>query len=126
MNGYVKKTILICDDESNIRESICYMVEKAGFESVIAVDGVEAYKKACYLSPDLVLLDVGMPGMTGFDVCEKLRSDARFNDMKIVILTAYGQVSDQEKAVEVGADQFMVKPFSPRNLMRLLCDMLRQ
>ncbi|HHJ81237.1 MAG TPA: response regulator, partial [Candidatus Tenderia electrophaga] len=115
---------LICDDEPNIRESIHYVVVKAGFDAVLAVDGVEAYTKARDLNPDLLLLDVGMPGMTGFDVCERLRADAVFNAMKIVILTSYGQLSDQRKAAEVGADRFIVKPFSPRHLKQLLCDML--
>ncbi len=124
MTGASKKIILICDDEPNIRESIRYVVEKQGFESVLAVDGIEAYDKACALRPDLIVLDVGMPGMTGFEVCEKLRADAAFAKVKIIILTAFGQVTDQEKAVAVGADSFMVKPFSPRNLKQLLCQML--
>lgn len=124
MSSGDRKTILICDDEPNIRESIRYVVDKAGFESVLAVDGVEAYDKARAVRPDLVLLDVGMPGMTGFEVCEKLRADANFNEVKIIILTAYGQIADQEKAAEVGADRFIVKPFSPRSLKQLLNEML--
>jgi len=124
MTGASKKVILICDDEPNIRESIRYVVEKLGFESVLAVDGIEAYDKACALRPDLIVLDVGMPGMTGFEVCEKLRGDTAFAKVKIIILTAFGQVADQEKAVAVGADSYMVKPFSPRSLKQLLCQML--
>ena len=126
MSGGDRKIILICDDEPNIRESIRYVVDKAGFESVLAVDGVEAYDKSIAVRPDLILLVVGMPGMTGFEVCEKLRADSDLNEVKIIILTAYGQVADQEKAAEVGADRFMVKPFSPRNLKQLLCEMLVQ
>ena len=124
MTGGDRKTILICDDEPNIRESIRYVVEKTGFAAVMAVDGVEAYDKARAVHPDLVLLDVGMPGMTGFEVCEKLRADADFDNVIIIILTAFGQLADEEKATEVGADRFMVKPFSPRNLKQLLSAML--
>jgi len=124
VTGSQNKTVLICDDEANIRESIRYVVNKAGFEFVLAIDGVEAYDKARAVHPDLILLDVGMPGMTGFEVCNRLRADAGFKDVKIIILTAYGQIADQERAAEVGADRFMVKPFSPRDLKQLLCEML--
>jgi len=124
VTGAQNKTVLICEDEPNIRESIRYVVNKAGFESVLAVDGVEAYDKARAVHPDLILLDVGMPGMTGFEVCDRLRADTDFKAVKIVILTAYGQIADQERAAEVGADRFMVKPFSPRDLKQLLCEML--
>ena len=124
MTDPTKKIILICDDEPNIRESIRYLVEKQGFESVLAVDGIEAYDKARSVRPDLIVMDVGMPGMTGFEVCEKLRADPAFEKVKIVILTAFGQVTDQEKAVEVGADCFMVKPFSPRSLKQRLSELL--
>jgi len=124
VTGAQNKIVLICEDEANIRESIRYVVNKAGFESVMAVDGIEAYDKARTVHPDLILLDVGMPGMTGFDVCDRLRADADFKAVKIVVLTAYGQIADQERAAEVGADRFMVKPFSPRDLKQLLCEML--
>lgn len=124
MTGGHNKTVLICDDEPNIRESIRYVVDKEGYESVLAVDGIEAYDKAMSVRPDLIVLDVGMPGMTGFEVCEKLRADAAFDTTKIIILTAFGQVADEERAVEVRADRFVVKPFSPRILKVLLREML--
>ena len=115
---------MICDDEPNIRESIRYVAEKQGFDCAIAVDGLEAYDQASMVRPDLILLDVGMPVMTGFEVCKKLRADATFDEVKIIILTAFGQVADQEMAMEVGADRFMLKPFSPRVLKQLLNEML--
>ncbi len=119
------KTVLICDDEPHIRESIRYVVEKSGFNCEQAHDGNEAYDKACRINPDLIILDVGMTGMTGFEVCERLRSEPAFAEVKIIILTAFGQVTDEQRAAKVGADRFIVKPFSPRMLRDTLHEMLR-
>lgn len=124
MADSARKTILICDDEPHIRESISYVVKKAGFDGIQASDGHQAYDKALTERPDLIILDVGMPGMTGFEVCEKLRSKAEFSGVKIIILTAFGQVSDEQKAVAVGATRFMTKPFSPRQLREILTELL--
>jgi DNA-binding response OmpR family regulator len=124
MSGTERKTVLICDDEPHIRESIRYAVEKQGFAYLLANDGNAAYDKACTEQPDLVILDVGMPGMTGYEVCEKLRSQPLCADMKILILTAFGQAADEQKAYEVGATQFIAKPFSPRALRQKLAELL--
>lgn len=124
MTEGVRKTVLICEDEPNIRESIRYVVERAGFGCLQARDGYEAYQKACNERPDLVILDVGMPGMSGFEVCEKLRSNAMLADIKIIILTAFGQAEDVNRAALLGADRFMTKPFSPRVLQELLHELL--
>lgn len=118
------KTVLICDDEPNIRESIRYAVEKEGFGYVLASDGNAAYEKACSEKPDLIILDVGMPGMTGFEVCERLRADPDYSDMKIIILTAFGQATDEQQAYKLGADKFISKPFSPRALRTTLREIL--
>ena len=110
------KTILICDDEINIRESICYVVNKEGYSYTIAKDGVSAYEIACNEKPDLIILDVSMPGMTGYEVCKKIRETPSIENTKILILTAFGQESDKQKAIAAGTDNFMSKPFSPREL----------
>lgn len=120
----VKKTILICDDEPNIRESIRYAVVKEGFGYILASNGNAAYDMAQSEKPDLVILDVGMPGMTGFEVCEKLRQDHTFSDIPIIILTAYGQADDEINAFRIGADKFITKPFSPRVLRQTLREVL--
>ncbi len=124
MMGNAGRTVLICDDEPHIRESIRYVVEKAGFNCAEAEDGDEAYAKACSICPDLIILDVGMPGMTGFEVCEKLRAEEGFAETTIMILTAFGQAMDERRAYEVGANHFMSKPFSPRALKERLCEIL--
>lgn len=124
MTANTSKIVLICDDEPNIRESIRYVVEKAGFRCEQAQDGYEAYNIAHNKRPDLIILDVGMPGMTGFELCAKLRSEVEFLDTKIIILTAFGQVADEQRAHEVGANRFMIKPFSPRLLRETLHELM--
>lgn len=126
MSSTGSKTILICDDEPHIRESIRYTVAKAGFICVQAHDGHECYDKARVSNPDLIILDVGMPGMNGFEVCEKLRAEPAFATTKIIMLTAFGQASDEQRAVAVGADRFITKPFSPRALREVLKEMLEE
>lgn len=118
------KTVLICDDEPHIRESIRYAVNKEGYSYKLANDGIAAYETACDYKPDLIILDVGMPGMTGYEVCEKLRETPGMEQTTILILTAFGQASDREKAVAAGADDFMTKPFSPRDLRAKLNELL--
>lgn len=120
----VRKRVLICDDEPHICESIQYVVEKEGHEAMVAYDGLQANQMALNERPDLAILDVGMSGMTGFQLCEKLRSTAELSEMKIIILTAFGQVTDEQKAYQVGADRFLKKPFSPRVLREILQELL--
>lgn len=116
MTKNTNKIVLICDDESNIREAIRYVVEKEDYTTRMAADGIAAYEAACSDNPVLVILDVGMPGMSGFDVCRKLRATGGLEQPRVLILTAFGQITDEETAGAVGADGFMAKPFSPRDL----------
>jgi len=118
------KTVLICDDEPLIREAIAYSVKKEGHQSIMANDGGEALLFSMEKSPDLILLDVGMPVMTGFEVCEKLRAQPDGEKYKIVIITAFGQATDIEKAERAGATRFISKPFSPRALQELIRELL--
>ena len=124
INDVKKPTVLICDDEPHIRESIRYTVNKAGFDHLFASDGTTSYDMACDNQPDMVILDVGMPGMTGYEVCEKLRTLPEMQDMKILILTAFGQEKDKQQAFDVGANDFLTKPFSPRILREKIIDLL--
>jgi len=116
MVNNISKTVLICDDEPNICESIRYAVNKEGHHYTIVNDGNSAYETACQLKPDLIILDVGMPGMTGYEVCKKIRETSEIKKIAILILTAFGQATDKEKAFNAGANDFMTKPFSPREL----------
>jgi len=118
------KTVLICDDEPLIREAISYSVKKEGHQFLMANDGGEAFLMASEKNPDLILLDVGMPVMTGFEVCERLRASPDGDKYKIVIITAFGQASDIEKAKNAGATEFISKPFSPRDLREIIRGLL--
>lgn len=116
--------ILIADDEANIVVSLEFMMKREGYEVHIARDGEQALEAIRSQRPDLVLLDAMMPGMTGFDVCAAVRADAGLRDVRILMLTAKGRETDVARGVGVGADAYMTKPFSTRELMQKVRDML--
>jgi len=120
----MSKRVLICDDEPYIVESVSYVVRKAGFDVVTAEDGEEALAAAHREKPDLVFLDIMMPGLAGDEVCRRLKADPSTKDTHVVILTARGQEEDERRAMEMGADEFMTKPFSPRKLRARILELL--
>ena len=111
------KKILIADDEQNIVISIEFLLRREGFEVVVAGDGEEALAKARAERPDLILLDVMMPKMNGFDVCQALRADPELAAMRILMLTAKGRETEVSKGLGLGADAYMTKPFSTKELV---------
>jgi DNA-binding response OmpR family regulator len=118
------KKVLICDDEPYIVESVSYVVRKAGYQVVVAEDGEEALEAGLREKPALVFLDIMMPRMTGYEVCRRLKEDPETRDTYIIMLTARGQEEDERKALEMGADEFMTKPFSPRKMRAKLIEIL--
>lgn len=108
--------ILIVDDEPNIVTSLDFLMRKAGFETAVARDGDVALAEVERFRPDLVLLDVNLPGRDGFAVCQLLRSSG-WTELKIVILTAKGREAEVAKGLELGADAYVTKPFSTRELV---------
>jgi len=117
-----KKTrVLIADDEESLRTLLRAIVSsEANFDFDEAVDGDDALVKIKLNKPDILVLDVMMPGQSGFEVCEKVKSSNEWKDIKVIILTAKGNQSDHEWANSVGADAFLTKPFSPLELLDLL------
>jgi DNA-binding response OmpR family regulator len=111
------KKILIVDDEPNIVMSLEFLMRKAGFEVAVAVDGEEALVQVGRFNPDLVLLDVMMPKKSGYEVCEALRADPARTGMKIVMLTAKGRDTEVAKGMALGADAYVTKPFSTKDLV---------
>ncbi|MBA4256790.1 MAG: two-component system response regulator [Polaromonas sp.] len=109
--------ILIADDEPNIVISLEYLLKREGFDVSVARDGQEALDVAEQSRPDLILLDVMMPHKTGFEVCQALRAQAAFADTAIVMLTAKGRDTDIAKGMALGANAYMTKPFSTRDLV---------
>ncbi|MGI9022634.1 MAG: response regulator transcription factor [Acidimicrobiales bacterium] len=120
------KTVLVVDDDSDIRELISWKLAQAGYGTPAEADGEAALVAAAGLSstgvlgtcPDLVLLDWTMPKMSGIDVCRALRADPVTADIPVILLTAKAQESEVERGFAAGADDYIVKPFSPREMLR--------
>ena len=111
------KKILIADDEPNIVISLEFLLKREGYEVVVAHDGVEALVRVRAEQPDLAILDVMMPHRNGFEVCQDLRQDPEFKDLRIMMLTAKGRDTEVSKGLALGADVYMTKPFSTRELI---------
>ena len=113
----VKKKVLIADDEQDILEIISYNLIKEGYDIYTAKDGMEAIDKANQVKPDLIILDIMMPKKTGIEVCEILRTQPSFHDTLIIFLTALSDEGSQVKGLELGADDYLNKPISPKVLV---------
>jgi two-component system alkaline phosphatase synthesis response regulator PhoP len=113
----MNRKILIVDDEPNILVSLEYLMKREGFEVLLARDGQEALDVLRRERPRLVLLDVMMPGKSGFEVCQELRADEAIRDTLVLMLTAKGRDTDVAKGMGVGADAYVTKPFSTRELV---------
>ena len=116
--------ILIVDDEPNIVISLEFLMKKEGFEIAVANDGEEALTKVASFSPDLILLDVMMPKKSGFEVCEALRADPANANLQIVMLTAKGRDTEVAKGLAIGANAYVTKPFSTKELVAMVKSML--
>lgn len=113
----MRQRVLIVDDDPNMVISLEYLMKKAGFQVAVAADGEAALQMAAAFHPDLVLLDVMMPKKSGFEVCEFLRANPVYAGLKIIMLTAKGRETDAAKGLALGADAYITKPFSTRDLM---------
>lgn len=111
------KKILIADDEENIVISLEFLMKREGFEVLVAGDGEEALSRIRADAPDLVLLDVMMPKKTGFEVCQEVRADPALAKTRILMLTAKGRDAEVAKGMGMGADAYMTKPFSTKDLV---------
>jgi two-component system, OmpR family, alkaline phosphatase synthesis response regulator PhoP len=109
-----RKSVLVVDDEPNILLSLQFLMKKAGYDVRIAKDGDEALVALANSAPDLVLLDVMMPKRDGFDVCQKIRSNPNWKNVRIIMLTARGRPIEREKGLALGADDYITKPFSTK------------
>ncbi len=118
--------VLIVDDEADILELVGVSLRRAGFETAQAQDGNSAVKMAKKEQPDLIVLDLMLPGMDGFSVFKKLRKDARTRTIPVIMLTAKGQQGDKIAGLELGADDYITKPFSPRELVLRVEGLLRR
>jgi len=113
----MKRSVLVVDDEPNIVLSIEFLLKQAGFEVRVARDGEAALRAVEEAPPDLVLLDVMMPGRNGYEVCQAIRSRPGGQAIKIIMLTARSRDVEREKGLALGADEYVIKPFSTRELV---------
>jgi DNA-binding response OmpR family regulator len=118
------QTILVIDDDESLRDTIGVMLEQEGFRAVQAPDGRTGFEKAVTIKPDLVLVDLRLPGMNGIDICKQLR--AAHVTTPIIVLSAIGEELDKVLLLEIGADDYVVKPFGTRELMARIRAVLRR
>jgi len=116
--------ILIVDDEPNIVLALELLMKKEGYEVHTVDDGDRAVQAAKELRPDLILLDIILPKMDGYEVCQRIRSDALLKDVSIIMLTAKGREVEREKGLALGADHYITKPFSTRQVVMKVKEIL--
>jgi len=118
--------ILIVDDEPNIVLALELLMKKEGYEVHAVDDGERAVQAAKELRPDLILLDIMIPKMDGYEVCQRIRSDALLKDISIIMLTAKGREVEREKGLALGADHYITKPFSTRQVVMKVKEILAE
>jgi len=120
----MSQSVLVVDDEPNIVMSLEFLMKKQGYAVRVARDGDEAIAAIEQNAPDLVLLDVMLPKRDGFDVCQAIRSNPEWKSVRIVMLTAKGRDIEQEKGLALGADDYITKPFSTREVITRVSEIL--
>lgn len=124
--GFNMAKILIAEDERDIRDLITFTLKFAGHEVIAAANGEEAYQKALQEKPDLVLMDVRMPRMTGYEACKRMKAADSIKDIPVVFLSAKGQDSEVNAGINAGAVEYILKPFSPDQLTERVQVILQQ
>jgi DNA-binding response OmpR family regulator len=118
--------ILVADDERDIRELIGFTLRFAGFEVVLVSDGIQAVEQAPLEQPDLILLDVRMPKVTGYEVCRQLKENPATSTIPVVFLSAKGREGEIQQGLDSGAVEYIVKPFAPDDLTSQVRDILQR
>jgi DNA-binding response OmpR family regulator len=116
--------VLIVDDEPNIVLALELLMKKEGFEVHTADDGEKAFRAVGEFRPDVMLLDIMMPKMDGYEVCQRIRSEASLKDVRIIMLTAKGREVEKEKGLALGVDSYITKPFSTREVVLKVKELL--
>jgi DNA-binding response OmpR family regulator len=120
------KKILIVDDEPNIVVPLEFLMKQSGYEVLIARNGKEVLESVVKNRPDLILLDIMLPDINGFEICHTLRTAYDMQDVKIILLTAKSRESDINKGMAMGADAYIIKPFSTKELVKKINEMIKQ
>src|SRR3954470_15502757 len=119
-------TILVIDDEPDLLELVEFNLKKDGYETIVAKNGQSGLEIAQKIVPDLIILDLMMPGLDGLEVCRELRADARTRQIPMIMLTAKSAEADRIVGLELGADDYVTNPFSPRELVARVRALLRR
>jgi DNA-binding response OmpR family regulator len=108
--------ILIAEDEPDIRELVAFTLRFAGHEVTTTANGEEALHQASHIKPDIIIMDVRMPKMTGYEACRAMKADVALKDIPVMFLSAKGQDSEIQAGLDVGAEEYLLKPFAPTQL----------
>ncbi len=117
-------SVLIADDEPNIVRSLQFLMTKAGYDVRVARDGEQVLEEIARAQPDLVLLDVMMPKRDGFDLCQTIRANPAWAGVRVIMLTAKGRDIEREKGLAMGADDYITKPFSTKDVVAQVAKVL--
>lgn len=120
----ISSKILIIEDDPGILRYLSYIVERQGYQTITAANGLEALRKVAQEKPDLLVLDVMLPGIDGFEICHRLRDDAATANLPIIIVSAKGQDTDRAAAMQVGANEFFTKPVDRVALLSKIAELL--
>jgi len=120
------RTILVIEDQKDLADLVQRRLEQEGFDVIVAMDGISGLRIAKDHHPDLIVLDINMPGLDGLQVCQQLRSEPRHANLPILILSARASAADRVVGLELGADDYLVKPFVPRELVARVNAILRR
>lgn len=115
----MSKTVLLIDDDINVQNLVKYSLEQESFKVCISSNGKDGLREAQSACPNVIILDIMVPDMSGFDVCRELKGNPEFESIPIIMLSARAQMKDKEKAFELGADHFITKPFDPLKLVEI-------
>lgn len=119
-----EQTVVVADDDDDIRDLVAFKLENAGYEVIAVADGDSAWDRVREVRPTLAVLDVMMPGMSGLDVLREIRADESLAETKVILLTARSRDVDVDAGFSSGADDYLTKPFSPRELVHRVSSLL--
>lgn len=117
-------SVLVVEDETNILDSLSFLMKRAGFEVLVARDGESAMRMMRSRAPDIVLLDVMLPRRDGYEVCREIRARPEWKNVRILMLSAKGRELDRRKGLDLGADDYITKPFSTREIVQRVSELV--
>ncbi len=118
--------ILVAEDEKDIRDLLSFTLQFAGHTVITVTNGEEAWQAAANIMPDMILMDVRMPRMTGYEACQRIKADPQTAHIPVVFLSAKGQEAEIQQGLQAGASEYLLKPFAPDELTRRVAELLER